>query len=788
MFRNYLKIAWRNLSRHKANSIINISGLAIGMAAGILTLLWVQNELSYDKFNKNAGQIFRITLDASGFKAAVNPAGMPAGLKAQMPVIKNTVRLSGAVTTLFEVNNQKFLEKRVFYADPSFMDVFSYQLAKGDRNTALKRVDGVLITQDMARKYFGSQDPIGKVLRKDNWENVIVTGVLANAPSNSHLQFDFILPMVSLARTDGDLKNNVWDNFNYYSYLQLDNSFVPTASALAGLEQQVDKIYHKVEPKIKVIFHLQSLTSIHLEPALQVDLPGHGNSAYVSIFFIVAVLILLVACINFMNLTTARSARRAKEIGLRKVSGAIRGQLIFQFIAESVFISFFALMLALVVVLMSLPAFKGLAGKTLYIDFSDFRLWLTLLGIALVTGLLSGSYPALFLSGFNPVKVLKGNTKAIGGNLLLRNILVVTQFVVSIVLLVGTITIYSQLKFIRERNPGFAKDNLLYMQMTGNLGLHRGALETELKQNPLTSNYTVTSDLPINLITGTLELNWEGKAPRSQVIIPYMFVDENFLSTFKMQLLSGRGFSRSFTADSNNYVINEKMSAIMGLTPANAVGKPLSFGKMKGYVTGVIKDFNFKPVQQAIEPMVLGLNKYGGYVVVRAPSARTPQTIDALSKICRQLNPAYPFQYDFLDQELAGLYKGEQQNSNIFNLFAGLAIFISCLGLYGLSAFIAEQRTKEIGIRKVLGASVANLVYLLSAGITRLVLISIVIAIPLSWYAADTWLEGFTYHIHIGWLVFLIASISALTIAWLTVAYESFKAAIVNPVKSLKAE
>ena len=788
MFRTYFKLAYRNIIRDKAYSIINITGLAIGLASSILILLWVQNELSYDKFHKNAGQIYRITSDFGDSKSAANSAGMPAGLKAEMPVIKNTVRLGESNSTLLEIDNKKFEEKRVLYADASFMDVFSYPLVKGDRTTALKQVDAILITQEMATKYFGNEDPIGKVIRKDNKENVVVTGVLANIPANSDLQFDFILPMASLAKTVSDLKTNTWDNFNFLDYIQLDKSFNPTVANLSGLEKQIDQIYHKHSPDVKALFELQPLTKIHLAPERLGDLPGHGNAQYVNILFIIAILILVVACINFMNLATARSARRAKEIGLRKVAGAVRGQLILQFLSESVFISFLSLLLALVIVHLFLPIFNELANRKLAIDVWDVKLWLSFFGIALLTGLISGSYPALFLSGFNPVKVLKGNVKSMGGNLLFRNSLVVIQFMVSIVLLVGTVVIYNQLKFIRDRNPGFEKANLLYIPMTGDIWGKQPAFKDELSRNPLTSDFAVTSDLPTDLGGWTLSVNWDGKDPHSQMSFPVMAVNEDFTRTFRIKLLAGRSFSREFRTDSNNYMINEKMAKVMGLNPNTAVGKPLTLWGNKGTIVGVVKDFNFKPVQQAIEPLVLPFNKWGGFVMVRTLPGKTNATIQALATMSQELNPAYPFQYDFLDQDLANLYKGEQQMGNIFNLFAVLGVFISCLGLYGLSAFMAEQRTKEIGVRKVLGASVLNLVYLLSSGITRLILIAIVIAIPLSWYAVNNWLAGFAYHINVSWLVFFTASMAALGMAWLTVSYESVKAAIVNPIKSLRTE
>jgi putative ABC transport system permease protein len=788
MLKTYFKLAYRNITKDKAYSIINISGLAIGLASSILILLWVQNELSYDKFHKNAGQIYRIASDFGDSKTAANSAGMPAGLKAEMPVIKNTVRLGQSTATLLETGNNKFEEKGVVYADSTFMDVFSFPLLKGDRATALKQVDAILITQEMATKYFGKEDPIGKIIRKDNKDNVIVTGVLADVPANSDLQFDFILPMASLAKTFDDLKNNVWDNFNLFDYVQLDKSFEPTASNLLGLEKQIDQIFHKHSPETKASFHLQPLTKIHLAPERLGDLPGHGNAQYVNIFFIIAVLILIVACINFMNLATARSARRAKEIGLRKVAGAIRGQLIFQFLSESVFISFISLMLALGIVSLFLPVFNDLANRKLVIDVLDAKLWLSFFGIALLTGLVSGSYPALFLSGFNPVKVLKGNVKSMGGNLLFRNTLVVIQFMVSIVLLVGTVVIYNQLKFIKDRNPGYEKANLLYVPMTGDIWNKQQAFKDELKANPLTSDFTLITDLPTSLLGWTLNVHWDGKDPQSQLSVPVMAVNEDFTHTFRMKLAAGRSFSRAFKTDSGSYMINEKMAGVMGLNANTAVGKPLTLWGNKGTIVGVVKDFNFKPIQQTIEPLVMPFNKLGGYAVVRTLPGKTNATIQALTKINQELNPAYPFKFDFLDQELATLYKGEQQMGNIFNLFAALGIFISCLGLYGLSAFMAEQRTKEIGVRKVLGAPIFSLVYLLSAGITRLILVAICIAIPLSWYAVSSWLAGFAYHINVSWVVFFTASLAALSIAWLTVSYESIKAATVNPIKSLRTE
>jgi len=790
MLFNYLKIAFRNIVRHKAFAFINIAGLAIGMACSIFILLWVQNELSYDRFHKNANEIYRIAASAGDFKVAVNTAPMPPELKLKMPVVKNMVRLKGLEQHMLGEGIKKFDEKRIFYADSTYFQVFSFPLVRGNPATAMNRRDAVLITQDMAKKYFGDADPMGKTLRVDNKDYVTITGVLENIPANSHLQFDFLMPMSAIAQANQDLKESKWDNFNFYSYLLLDKSFRPTAANLAAMDQRLDKIFkeHVDEKVLKVKFQLQPLTAIHLHSDLQADLPGRGNIQYVHIFFVVAIFILMVACINFMNLATARSARRAREVGLRKVVGAGRGQLIGQFLGESMLIAFISLLIALGIVWLLLPVFNGIAGKTLSIHILDGKILAGLVGIALLTGLVSGSYPALFLSGFQPAKVLKGNMKTMGGNRIFRNSLVVLQFVVSIILLAGTALVYRQLNFIKNMNLGFEKSNLLYTGMTGELWSKQDALKAELKQNPLTSDFAISGDLPVNLTNGTVSVEWQGKSPNTQIVFPNMDVNEDFFNVYQLKMVSGRAFSRDFKGDSSNYIINEKAAEVMGMNSSSAVGKPLTMWGNKGTIIGVVKNFNFKPVQLSIEPLIMRLNHWGGFITVRTKPGTTEAALKALEKITANLNPAYPFSYGFIDQELASQYKGEQQMGSLFNIFAGLAIFISCMGLYGLSAFMAEQRTKEIGVRKVLGASVANVVYMLSTSFTRLILVAVLIAVPVAWYAMDQWLQGFAYHVQVNWIVFLVASLAALLIAWITISYESVKAAVANPVSSLRME
>ena len=786
MLKNYFKIAFRNIVRHKAFAAINIAGLAIGMACSIFILLWVQNELSYDQFHKNAATIYRLPGGE-----ATNSGPMVPELKAKIPAIKNFVRFLYVqpATTVFEMGAKRFEEKAVFYADSTLLQVFSFPLIKGNAETAMSRPDAVLITEDMAKKYFGKEDAVGKILKKDNKDNLVVTGVLKNIPANAHLQFDFIMPMSAIAHSDWRLKDNIWASYDFYDYIQLNENFKATPAALAELSRQADKIVaeHIKEnpPNIK----LQALTDIHLRSDYR-DLPGQGNIQYVNTFFVVALFILAVACINFMNLATARSARRAKEVGLRKVVGAGRMQLIGQFFGESLFISFIALLMAVCMVCLLLPVFNDLAGKQLSIQLLDGKLIALLLGIALFTGLVSGSYPALLLSGFKPVQVLKGNMKMMGGNLYFRNGLVIVQFVVSIVLLAGTAVVYRQLNYIKNRDIGYNKSNLLYMPMTGELGDKQQVLKAELKTNPLTANFSTISEPISNLGSSTAGVEWEGKTAEDKKIwFTKAWVNDGFFDVLQMTMASGRALSATEFADSGNYVINEKAAKIMRMTPATAIGKQITFNGDKGTIVGVVKDFNYKPAQTAIEPMILAYNRWNmGIVLVRTQPGKTAATIQALEKISKQLNPAFPFSYGFIDQDINNLYKGEQQMGSLFNAFAIIAIFISCMGLYGLSAFMAEQRTKEIGVRKVLGASVLNVVYLLSTGFTKLILIAIVIAVPIAWFAINKWLSSFAYRINIGWAIFLITSLAALAIAWITVSYESVKAAVTNPVKSLRKE
>ncbi|HYC84006.1 MAG TPA: ABC transporter permease, partial [Chryseosolibacter sp.] len=713
MFHHNLVITYRIVKRYKASFFINLLGLSTGLACSILILLWVQNEISYDRFHAHADKIFRLTAEIRDEKLALSSYPLATTLRSEMPEIKNTVRLRpdfGAIT-LVEAGGIKFEEKGVIHAEPSFFQVFSFPLVEGNEQTALEKPYGVIITRRLARKYFGSETGMGKTIRINGTDDFIVVGVLENIPSTSHLQFDVLLPMSSRERTDESITNNLWDNFNFYTYIQLDEEANASVAALESITRKLSQIFKTKTPSFEAKFKFQPLTEIHLYSDLKYDVDGNSSIQYVRIFSIAAILVLLVACVNFMNLATARSSRRAREVGVRKVIGADRSRLIRQFLGESLTITFISLLFSIMLVAAVLPFFNDVSGKHLKITLSDGELVMPLLLIFFATSFISGLYPAFFLSNFQPVQVLKGGImKAAGRSIHFRNILVVFQFSVSIALFICTVFIYNQLRFIQKRNLGYDKENLLYVPLKGDMQTHTERLQQMLEGDSHLMNYSFVSELPTNVERATVGVSWKGKKDDFLPMFSVMEVDEYFLEVFKVQLLHGRGYSKGFGNDSTCYVVNENALKIMGLTEASAIGQPLRvFGK-DGIIIGVVEDFNFKPMQQPIEPMVLKLSSKPGFVVFRSEPGSVPKAIASLKDIWRSLNPSHNFEYGFIDADLAKLYTSEKRMGILFNSFAGLAIFISILGLSGLVAFISEQRTKEIGIRKVLGASVASLI------------------------------------------------------------------------------
>jgi ABC-type antimicrobial peptide transport system permease subunit len=791
MISNYLLIALRNVVRYKGYSFLNIFGLAIGLMASIFIMLWVNDELSYDRFHANHTHLYRLISGGvtSGEGVASTMAPIPIAMKEEIPEVAAAVRLARSENA-FDYKGLSFKEKNIFYADANFLSVFKFPLLKGNVETALASPDGLVLTQATAIKYFGNEEALGKTLLMDDGHLFMVKGVLQDIPSNSHLQFDFLLPMAYRAQWDGNLIHNRWGNFSYYNYILLKESLTPSKALLERIQKQTNEIFIKnntIFGNSLPSFLLQPVTEIHLNPNLENDLAGHGDRQYVTIFSAVAVFILLIAAINFMNLSTARSARRAKEVGLRKVVGAIRSQLISQFLGESILFTLIAFFLAMALVLLLLPAFNSIVDKQLTWQAFDGTFLLGLLGIVIVTGLLAGSYPAWYLSAFEPAGVLKGTHSSRTKTALLRHSLVVVQFSISILLLVGTAIVYRQIEFIHTQNLGFNKENLLYVSITKDMRGNIEALRSELQANPLTKNFSFTNHLPTDLTTGTIMVDWEGKDPLQQIVFPNMAVDDKFIETFNMQLLHGRSFSKEFN-DTTNYIVNETALKVMGMEPAKAVGKPLSYEGRKGSIIGVVKDFNFKPLQQKIEPLILELNRGRGLIVVRAQVGKTEQTIKELEAIHQKFNSAYPFEYNFLDQDFENLYRTEKRMGTFANIFSTLTIITACLGLFGLAAFTAQQRGKEISIRKVLGASVPGIFILLSKDFIKLVLISILIASPIAWYVMNQWLENYVYHIEMSLWVFALAGLLVIGIALLTVSFQAVKAAFINPIKGLRNE
>lgn len=790
MLKNYFTIAFRNLVRNKLFTGLNILGLAIGLACSMFIFLWVQDEISYDRFNANADKIYRVTAKLSDVQAAVTPPPLAAAIEAEIPAIEKATRLI-PLHKMITAGTKKFDEKNIYCADTNFLKIFSYPLLKGNLSVALSSPDAVVLTEATAKKYFRSAEAVmGKAIYIDNditGTSLTVTGVLKNIPSNSHLQFDLLL---STKLYDRMGNAGVWDNYAAYVYFQLDDNFKATPNAINAMERQINAIKNKSDQSgTHSSLSIQALTDIHLHSNFMLDVGGQGNSRQVTIFSLVAVFILLIACINFMNLSTAISSQRAKEVGMRKTVGAQKRQLIFQFMSESVMLCFISLAVAVMLVVLLLPVFNQLASKSISLHLLDMKTVAALLGTAVVVGVLSGSYPAFILSSFDIQKTLKGVQDSATGKRSFISGLIVLQFAISVILMISTLVVYQQLQFIKNRNIGFDKDNLLYVQMpqVGDLKDNKDALNAMLSQHPGIGDYTITDHLPTYLTTGA-PLQWPGMDPQKQVMASRLRTDENFIKTFGMRLIAGRFFSDDFKADDSSYVVNETALKAMGMPMATAIGKKIIMNEREGTIIGVVKDFNFKPIQQPIEPLLIRNNFAGGYLVMRASSDNVSHVIEQIKEVFGSIYGDYPFFYGFVNEDLSKLYVTEQRMGKLFTIFSVLSIIIATLGLFGLTTYAVQKRTKEIGIRKVLGASVAGVITLLSKDFVKLVLIATVIAVPIAWYAMDSWLQDFAYRIELRWWMFALAGLLAMIIALMTVSFQSVKAALVNPVKSLRSE
>lgn len=682
---------------------------------------------------------------------------------------------------LFTVGNT-FDKEKGRYVQGDFLRLFSFPLEKGDAKTALKRPDGVVISKKLAQKYFSNQDPIGKIIKVDNKDAVMVTGVLKELPKNNSIQFDFLMSYDRWQKTNAWSKE--WGNNGPRCYVLLAKN-----ASLAKVNAKI-KGYIKTKNKdSNVELFLQSFPESYLYSKWDSGKQDGGRIEYVRIFSIVAIVILLIACINFMNLATARSVKRAKEVGVRKVIGAVKGVLVGQFMGEAILITSLSLLISIVLVFLLLPTFNLLTEKELTLNFTDPRILATLLGLTVFTGLVAGSYPALFMSSLNPVVVLKGSLKFKPSATYFRKGLVVFQFALSIMLIVGMVIVHEQLDYLQTKNSGYDRENLVYMPLEGDLQTNFSSFKQELQRQPGIKHVTLSQANPLEVGSSTQGVTWPGKDTTQLLLFAQNAISYDYIQTMGIRLVGGRDFGEQYGMDTTNYIINEASAKKMGYK--DPVGKEMTMWGRKGAIVGLMKDFHYNSLHSTIEPLILRLQpktENWGVVIVRAEAGKTKDALANLEKTFKKFNPSFPFKYSFTDQEYAKQYKSEQVVNQLSNFFAFLAIFISCLGLFGLAAFTAEQRTKEIGVRKVLGASVTNLVGMLSAEFIKLVLVATFIAFPIAWYFLKGWLEKYAYRIEIEWWYFALAAIVAVFIALLTVSSQAIRAALMNPVKSLKTD
>lgn len=808
MFKNYFKVAVRNLLRKKGFSLINILGLSIGIACCLLILLHVQDESSYDKHHEKSDRIHRMALeriypDHTSFYAVI-PAGFAAVVSEDVPEVEMTTRLLRPfqdVVVTIEEDTYKEDRNRVMFADSNAFDLFTFPLLQGDAGTALKKPNSVVLTEKVAQKYFGTTDVIGKQLTTGQGE-VLVTGIMEEQPENSHVSFDLLFS-TGLLRF---LEQPNYISFSAYTYLLLEEGVDPNVVegklpqvvdnyASGQIQQRMSVSYEEyIQAGNGYTYFLQPLTDIHLHSQLEGEARANGNITYIYLFVAIAIFILLLACINFMNLSTARSAERAREVGVRKVMGSGRKQLIGQFLMESIIVSLLSLFVAIALVRLGLPFFNSWADKELVLDFGQTA-WLipVLLAFAVLVGLMAGSYPAFVLSSFSPVTVLKGNFKTSQKGTLLRNGLVIFQFAISIFLIAGTLVVYRQLNYIQDKNQGYTQDPIMIVDRFGSLGEKSESFKKELLSNPDILYTGGTSALPGGYYYGFMLQ----ERPSSEVLTTKaLAIDDDYAETMEFEMVEGRAFSKAFD-DSLSLILNE--SAVKNLGLKAPIGKklynPQNDGRLTEFtVVGVMKDFHFESLHLDIGSLAIQSNELFnapvGQLAVRMKGKNLSEGIAHVEAKWQEFNPTQPFTYSFLDEDLAGMYLNEQRVSKLATAFTGLAILIACVGLFGLSAFLTQQRTKEIGIRKVMGASVPQLVMLLSKHFTALVLIAFGLASILLWFTASKWLTEFAYRIELleQWDIFLIAGGMALLVAWLTISFQSIKAAIANPITSLRHE
>lgn len=785
MLRNYIKTAWRNLLRNKFYSAINIAGLTIGLAVGMLILLWVQDELSFDSFHKQTANIYRLELwggtgaNRQIFQIGVAPIAPFS--RQQLPEVKDYVRTTGNYDySLYKYQDKVFGDENVVYADPSFFTVFDFNLIKGNSEKPFTDDHSIVITQTTAHKFFGDADPIGKAIVADNKENFTVSGVINDFAKNSSLQYDMVTPISLHFKTMLAQKNDMSNNFRFFNYQTY--LLIKPGADIKKLAKQITQVHLAHKPDdTDADYLLLPLSKMHLYNA---DLSDRGITT-VRIFMVIAILTLTIACINYVNLSTARSMLRSKEISMRKIIGAGKTQLFLQFVVETALLFAFAAILAVGLIFVLMPAFNQIAGKEMSLNLGDYHIWLVL--FLSIGGTLAASsiYPALLLSSFEPLKALKGKISASLGDVLFRKILVVTQFSFSIILIIGTIVITSQLNYIRTTGVGYDKGHVLTFWMR-DMANHYEAAKAELMKQPGILDVTRSNQNIVRFQGFTGDVDWNGKDPKQNIIIHPIVVDKDLVSFFKMKMVEGATFTGAKN-DTAHFILNEAAIKEMGIK--NPVGKRFRMQGINGTIIGVVKDFHYDSMKEKIAPsMFWFVPKELNKIYIKTTAHDGAKAIAAAERQFKQYNGEYPFSYAFLDDIFDNIYQSEQREGTLFTDFAAIAIFISCLGLLGLAAYTGQVRTREIGVRKVLGASMSNLVGLLTKDFLKLVLLSIVIASPVAWYFMHKWLQDFAYKIGINWWVFALAGGMSIIIAFITISIQAIKAALTNPVKTLRSE
>jgi putative ABC transport system permease protein len=798
MIKHYFKTALRNLRKNKAFSFINIIGLTVGLTCCLLMVLYIRHELSYDDFQKNGDRMARVIMEysegGSVMKGNFTSTKVAPAFKRNFPEIEQAIRMYKS-TRVVHYEDKLFDEKSFMFADSTFFDMFSFKLLKGNPQYALSGPIVVVFTQSAAKKYFGNEDPIGKIIKVGSTETPYqVTGVIEDCPSNSQIKYDFLASFSSLGVTQED---TYWDA-NYTTYLLLKDK-----RSIASLQAKIPGFMKKETASIMsgndyITFYLEPFKKIHLYSPYAGFEPN-SSITYVYIIGIVALLMLAIACFTYVNLSTARSMERAKEVGIRKVSGAFKKQIFWQFIGESMILSLISLVLSLGLAAVLLPSFNHLADRQLSLSsiFSPFIIGLSLL-IILCISLAAGSYPALILSGFQPVKVLKGAFKNTGSGLWLRKTLIIFQFAISAFLIVATFIIQNQLHYIQTKDLGYNKDHIIVLPLDQKMTDILHTIKTEFKMNPDVLNVAKANNEPINIVSG-YSMSREDQVGKGGITVNANVVDEDFIKTIGATIIAGTDFTEQDSKDvlepteqdkkKYHYILNESAAKALGWTPEEAIGKKMFLGEQRpGIVKAVVKDFNFASFHDPIKPLVLFNEPWGRNLLVKLSGNHLPQTLAFLESKWKQLIPYRPFEYRFLDDDYNNLYQSEIRMGKVLNIFATIAILLAALGLFGLSAYSIQQRRKEIGIRKVLGASVPNVITLLSKDFLSLVIIASIIAFPIAWWVMNQWLQDFVYRVGIGWWIFLISGVIAVIVSLLTVSFLAIKAAVANPVKSLRTE